>query len=68
MPPQILLNIIMHKLNVRMIKKFWAGHDAHGGDLQDKTVLELLYESLDEKIDDIFYTMTAIMKLEKDEK
>lgn len=47
-------------------EKYDKGCAEHGGDLQDKTTLELLLEIRDEAIDTFIYAQTAIVNLRTD--
>lgn len=54
---------ILLSFNALAGTKYAKGFVEHGGDLQDKTPLELLYEIRDEAIDTFIYAQTAIDKL-----
>ena len=58
------LKHLLGRYSVKADRKYRLGYLKHNGDLKDKTPLELLYEALDENIDQAFYLLEAIEKLE----
>lgn len=59
------LNSIIQRHNDMMTKKFVKGAQEHGGDLRDRTPMDLIDEALAENIDQFTYLITLKDKLVK---
>lgn len=59
---EVHLSRLTNDTILRMMKKYRAGAEEHGGDLQDMPLIELLENQVDEAIDQIVYSLTALDK------
>lgn len=51
--------------SLRMFNKYRAGAKEHGGNLEDMPLVELLENQVDEAIDQLVYSLTALDKAKK---
>jgi len=58
------LQMIREESDLSINKKYRDGNKEHGGDLLDMTLLEYLYNALDENTDQRVYLIKAIKKAE----